>query len=99
MNNDEYFDKTMDQLDAYIDGDDSKVIIDTLPLTDPPKFTPEQIKAIRHSAAVTQRVLAHMLAVSPRTVESWETGRSEPSGSARRLLQIVAQDPKIINKV
>jgi hypothetical protein len=37
MNEEEYFDKIMDQLEAYLDGDDSGVIIDTLPPTEPSK--------------------------------------------------------------
>ncbi|WKF86180.1 helix-turn-helix domain-containing protein [Lacticaseibacillus pantheris] len=59
----------------------------------------EDVKSIRRKVGTTQRVLARVLAVSPRTVESWEAGRSTPNGSSRRLLELLDRDPKIINKL
>ncbi|KRL08864.1 helix-turn-helix domain-containing protein [Schleiferilactobacillus perolens] len=88
--------QSVDQIIAYLHGDASQVKVDTVVLEDPPQYTPDEIKKIRHKAGATQRVLAEMLAVSPRTVEAWEVGRTNPTGSARRLLQLVDKDPKLL---
>ncbi|MGL0749876.1 helix-turn-helix domain-containing protein [Secundilactobacillus paracollinoides] len=40
-----------------------------------------------------------MLNVSPRTVSSWESGKSNPTGSAKRLLQLLDEDPKALHSV
>ncbi|WP_231131056.1 helix-turn-helix domain-containing protein [Lactiplantibacillus pentosus] len=36
------------------------------------------------------------MAVSPRTVKAWETGRSRPSRTACRLLEVIQKDPSVI---
>jgi transcriptional regulator with XRE-family HTH domain len=39
----------------------------------------ERLKILRLSSALMQKELAHILGVSVRTFQGWETGRSEPS--------------------
>ncbi|WP_421017488.1 helix-turn-helix domain-containing protein [Furfurilactobacillus cerevisiae] len=51
---------------------------------------------MRKRLDVTQNTMAHLLGISPRTVEAWEIGRAEPNGSSRRLLELFQKDPKII---
>ncbi|WP_040535460.1 helix-turn-helix domain-containing protein [Schleiferilactobacillus shenzhenensis] len=88
--------ESVEQFTSYLHGDPSHVTVNTVVLDDPPEYKPEDIKMIRQKAGATQRVLAEMLAVSPRTVEAWEVGRTKPTGSARRLLQLVDENPKLL---
>lgn len=64
-----------------------------------PEFGSQDLKAIRAQNKLTQAQLAIILAVSPRTVEAWEIGRSKPNGSARRLLQLISVDPKLAQAI
>jgi len=52
---------------------------DELCLTPVEKLTPEQIKAIREEAHVSQAVFARYLNVSPIVVSQWECGERAPS--------------------
>lgn len=65
----------------------------TLTIQDVPQFTPPEIKAIRMHANMTQNVFAFVLGVSTKSIEAWEGGRSTPSGPARRLLSLLAENP------
>jgi len=48
---------------------------------------------------MTQKVFSDLLGVSVRTVEAWETGKSHPNGSARRLLQLIEQKPEMVEEI
>ena len=48
---------------------------------------PDEIRAIRQRAKLTQTELAERLAVTRDTVASWEIGRSRPLGPAEILLR------------
>jgi putative transcriptional regulator len=39
---------------------------------------------------------AHLLGVSPRTVENWEQGRRQPRGAARVLIAVAVKNPKAV---
>lgn len=54
-----------------------------------PNLAPEEIKAIREKAAVSQPVFARYLNVSKNLVSEWERGMKRPGGPALRLLEIV----------
>lgn len=62
---------------------------DKLCLTPVVSLTPDEIKAIRLSARVSQRVFAHYLNVSPGVVSQWERGEKHPAGPSLKLLAIV----------
>lgn len=91
--------QSLKALEKYANGDDSEVIVKHVKFANPPKYSPEQIKQIRSKIPATQRVFARGLAVSPRTVEAWETGRSKPSGSSRRLLELIDKDPAVFKLI
>ena len=65
----------------------------TLSVTPIEEFTPGEIKEIRKSVGMTQVLFAKYLGVSLKTVEAWEAGRNQPSGTACRLLAITKKDP------
>lgn len=50
------------------------------------KYTPKQIKQIRHKINMTQKELALYMGVSIKTIEAWEKGTNTPSGSSSRIL-------------
>ena len=52
---------------------------------------------LRKSLNMTQKQFACILGVSPRTVESWEIGRSNPSPTARNLLFLIQKNPALIS--
>jgi|JI91814BRNA_FD_contig_31_8597090_length_730_multi_6_in_0_out_0_2 putative transcriptional regulator len=65
----------------------------TLP-DEPPKMSKKLVKDIRKELNVSQAVLARYIGVSTSVVRAWEQGQSKPNGSASRLLQIAAAQPK-----
>ena len=58
-------------------------------LTPAKKFTAEDVKNIRVRNHLTQSLLAKFLCGSKKTVEAWESGRNQPNGPSRRLLELL----------
>ena len=56
---------------------------------EPPKYNKNKIKKVRDSLDISQSILAKILSVNVKTVQSWELGTNSPSGPARRLLQMI----------
>ena len=65
----------------------------TLSISPIEEFTASEIKSIRKSAGFTQVLFAEYLGVSLKTVEAWESGRNQPSGSSCWLLSLTKKDP------
>ncbi len=63
--------------------------IEELCLTPVEKLSPDEIKAIREEALVSQAVFARHLNVTPGIVSQWERGEKSPGGSALKLLTLV----------
>lgn len=63
----------------------------TLHVSPLPEWMPSEIKSLRLSLSMTQRMFAQFMGVSLKTVEAWECGRYRPSGSAARLMQVISQ--------
>jgi DNA-binding transcriptional regulator YiaG len=59
---------------------------------EPRAFSGAQVKAVRAMAKMSQAVFARMLAVSPKTLQSWEAGRTKPPAMACRLLELIERD-------
>ncbi|WP_323966016.1 NadS family protein [Aeromonas hydrophila] len=49
-------------------------------------------KSIREELNITQKQLAELLNTSVDTIKSWESGRRNPSGLARKVLLILSED-------
>ena len=58
-------------------------------LASPSPLKPQQIKKLRQRLRVSRPVFARYLNTSESTVEKWETGAKQPSGTALKLLAIV----------
>ncbi len=59
-------------------------------------FSTDDIKQIRKQTGLSQISFAGTIGVSPKTIEAWENGRNKPEGAARRLLEIIRDDPNFI---
>ena len=53
----------------------------------------------RKSLHLTQKAFAKVLGVSPRTVEAWESGRTNPSPTARNLMYLLSNDHTLVQKL
>ncbi len=58
----------------------------------PKQFDAESVRAIRMSMGVSQAIFAKLLGVSVDLVAAWEQKQREPSGPARRLLELMEMD-------
>jgi putative transcriptional regulator len=65
---------------------------DELCLSPVPDLSPEDIKAIRMQAHVSQSVFALYLNVSRGVVSQWERGEKHPAGPSLKLLGIVRKN-------
>ena len=61
---------------------------DALCLTPVESLSPEEIRAIRLEAKVSQKVFARYLNVSPGIVSQWERGEKHPAGASLKLLTL-----------
>ena len=55
--------------------------------------------AARAKTRLTQTQFAILLGVSVRTLQEWEQGRREPSGSAKALLLIALRHPEVLREL
>lgn len=83
---------------AYKNGDRSRcrVTVRELPV---PEYKAEDVTRTRKELNLSQRGLASVLGVSPRTVEAWEAGKNTPSGAARHLLYLVDNDHSLVERL
>ncbi|MBF0608001.1 MAG: DNA-binding transcriptional regulator [Candidatus Magnetobacterium sp. LHC-1] len=63
--------------------------VDALCLPPSRSFRPEDIRRIRAANRVSQAVFAAFLGIGKTTVQQWEQGQKKPSGTARRLLDLI----------
>ena len=56
------------------------------------------VKAIREKLGVSQTMFAMLIGVSIRTIQNWEQGHRHPTGPAKVLLRLVADDPAAVFK-
>ena len=57
------------------------------------------VAEVRESVHMTQKAFADVLGVSCRTVEAWECGRSNPTPTARKLMNLIREDHSMIQKI
>lgn len=63
-----------------------------------PSYTADDIKHIRLSTGLTQRMFAEAMGVSQKAVEAWEAGKNAPAGPAVRMLGFLQSDPNLFDK-
>lgn len=57
------------------------------------------VAEIRTALNMTQKTFAEILGVSCRTVEAWESGRSTPTPTAKKLMFLIQEDHSLIQKL
>lgn len=60
------------------------------------EYLAADIQKIRKSTGFSQRLFAGYLGVSTKTVEAWEAGINQPSGTASRLLNMLEMNEHLI---
>jgi len=75
-------------------GDRSRLTVREVEIPDPQPYNARTIKALRRRMAVSQKIFADLVGVSPELVEHWEQGRREPARVARRLLDQITANPQ-----
>ena len=90
----------MQGLDEAVKYQEGKINARKIKITVKPveSFSGEDIKQIRKQVGLSQVVFASSLGVSKKTVEAWERGRNTPEGSSRRLLQLIRDNPEVIEQ-
>lgn len=83
---------------AYKNGDRSRcrVTVREVPV---PEYKAADVARTRQELNLSQRGLASVLGVSPRTVEAWEAGKNTPSGAARHLLYLIDNDHSLMERL
>lgn len=57
------------------------------------------VLSIRESLNMTQKSFAAVLGVSHRTVEAWESGKSNPTPTAKKLMYLIQNDHSLVEKL
>lgn len=83
---------------AYKQGDRSRcrVSVREVPV---PDYKAADIVRARKGLNLSQRSLANIIGVSPRTVEAWEAGRNEPAAPTCRLLYLLETDHSLVERL
>ena len=93
----------LEQIIAFENGDTSvkcRVRNVTIPDVEPvTEYSKEKIKELRQKNNFTQKTFANVLGVTTKAVEKWEAGERKPTGTAKRLFQLIEKEPSIINVV
>ncbi len=53
------------------------------------EYSAKEVKSIRKSTGMSQKLFASYMGVSDKTVEAWEAGKNHPSGAASRILNMM----------
>ena len=61
------------------------------------RLTPIEIKKIRTFMQLSQSVFAKLLNVSISSIRQWEQGQRNPSGSTMILLELLQENPNLLN--
>ncbi|MGM0495711.1 MAG: helix-turn-helix domain-containing protein, partial [Bacillota bacterium] len=59
----------------------------------------EFVKKLRGNLDLTQKVFGNVLGVTKKTIEKWEQGANPIKGPAARLLYLIDNDNKLVNKI
>ena len=92
--------ESLKQIIDFENGDTSKgrVHIVEKPAIEPvADYSKDQIREIRRKNNFTQKTFAEFIGVTPKAIEAWEAGTRKPTGTVRRLFQIMEKDLDVIS--
>lgn len=55
-----------------------------------------EITRVRQNMGLSQSDFASLMGISPRTLQNWEQGHRQPTGSACVLLRVARKDPAAV---
>lgn len=90
--NNKFFEDLKSGLQEVLDHRRGKIKLTSefIEIPEPPaEYKPREIKQIREDKNYSQSIFAKILNVSPRTIQSWESGARKPSQASLRLLEII----------
>lgn len=92
------FDEIVDGVHALKDEREGKITLKRIstPPTKVSELDPKEILALRNKLNLSRAVFAHTIRTNPRTVESWEQGRSKPNAQAVILIKLVEKYPETL---
>lgn len=92
------FDELMEGVDALKSEREGKLTLKRVSLQnlETPEMKPDDILRLRESHHLSRPVFAHAIRTNPRTVESWEQGRSKPNPHAVLLMKLVEKFPETL---
>jgi len=62
-----------------------------------PEIEPQELRKLREELHLSRAVFARAIRTNPRTVESWEQGRTKPSAHAALLIKLVEKFPETLD--
>ena len=62
------------------------------------EYSAQEIKDIRGTTGLSQKLFASYMGVSDKTVEAWESGVNRPSGAASRILSMMEMNKNLITE-
>lgn len=62
------------------------------------EYSAKEVRSIRQSTGMSQKLFAGYMGVSIKTVEAWEAGTNHPSGAASRILNMMEMDANLIKQ-
>jgi putative transcriptional regulator len=68
-----------------------------LPEQEAPIVAPEELRKLREDLHLSRALFARTIRTNPRTVESWEQGRSKPNTHAALLIKLVEKFPETLD--
>lgn len=95
----ENIEETLKEYEAFFEGKPNEVEVVNRVIPVRPDFNGNTIKNIRKEIGTTQAGLADLVGVSTRTVEAWESNRTEPNRPAQKLLTLLMQDKTFAKKL
>ena len=93
----DFFSELMDGLTEALAVSKGKATADTF--TRKRSLPAVDVCQTRKSLHLTQKGFADVLGVSSRTVESWESGRSSPTPTAKKLIYLINEDNSLVEKL
>jgi len=67
-----------------------------LPVQEAPIVAPDELRKMRETLRLSRALFAQTIRTNPRTVESWEQGRSKPNAHAALLIKLVEKFPETL---
>ena len=97
----ELFAELQEGLDALSDSRTGKQTLRTHIVEDyvAPMVTAEELVSLRNRLNLSRPVFANYLRTNPRTLESWEQGRTKPNAQAALLIRLVESCPDTVARL